>query len=191
MPTTLVKSDPTRPISTDESLEQYREFVANVAARADATVILNRDHMHASVVVAQLFAASNHEMIFLTGNLNSAVYGGPDVVGAALEFLRRSPNARIRVLHELPLEMHNELVSAICSDDFKSRVSFTQVPTHLVEGYNCHFAVGDAVNLRFEESRDAFEAMVRFGDHANARKLVDFFDFLERKAKALNLNLAG
>lgn len=163
----------------NEELQEYRNFVARVAEAADGTTILNRSPKHASVIIEYLFRKSRHEMKILTGELHSGVYGHSSVIDAATSFLRDNPSARISIKSEKEIAQdRHPLLVAIDRAGFKDRISVETLSTDQARS-PFHFAVGDGIHFRFEQSPPSYEALAQFGGEKFGSRLVKVFSALK------------
>lgn len=161
----------------------YREFVAKVAAgERPSTIILNRDTLHAAVIMEQLFQDAGKEVRILTGALSDEVYGQPHVVGAAVAFLKRG--GRLQILTESAIEpTQNALLAAVEGERLSERIVRSVVPKSDQRDYTFHFAVNDRDSFRFEENRCNREASVQFGEPEFSATLRAIFDSLRAGAE--------
>lgn len=155
----------------------YREYVRTVAdGEWPSDLILNRSAGHAGIIIENLFRKAIASVEILTGRLNRDVYGVPEVVAAAENFLRTRSDAKIHILSEEAIDRNRHpLLARLVQVGLSDRVEISVVPESVRETFSFHFAVADGACFRFEESRDKFDAVVQFGEPEVGRRLHEKF----------------
>jgi hypothetical protein len=162
------------------SIEEYRNRVLAAARRRDGSPIYNASIEHARVIIETMFLSADGEMSILSGSLNPQVYGGYDVVSAALGFVRRS-GTNMRILleeREQIVYQDNPFVHLL---SVANRVQFRLVSDH--DQYKYHFMVSGCDSYRYEQDRGAPEAIAAFGHESGGKVLCEVFDILWDKAR--------
>lgn len=158
------------------TLDEYRDRVNRIAGERSGGAIYNGSVEHAAVVVEALLANASSEVMILTGNLNTRVYGRDDVVMQAKLFLANNADNRVRILMEEDNPRNRRLhplLQELCSyEGFSARY----VPQDLQESYGFHFAVADDDCYRFEEDKSKPFAVGVFGDEERGSRLKRFFE---------------
>ena len=131
---------------------------------------------HAAIVVETLFATARDEVMILTGNLNTRVYGRDEVVLQAKLFLASDAENRMRIILEedrLENRRLHPLLQGLSS--FKG-LSVRHAPPDLQESYGFHFVAADQDCYRFERDKTKSSAIAAFGDNKRCPLLTDFFE---------------
>jgi len=139
-----------------------------------------------------LFRHSRDTLRILTRRLSADVYGVPEVVEAAVGFLRRNRDASIQILAEWGVDRAtNPLLQRLDAEGFTEQVSLRFVRPSVRDKYKFNFSVGDEQSYRYEEFRDRREALVQFGGEAFASGLVRTFDSLANTTTDAYVESAG
>jgi len=174
-------------VQAPEDLQAYRAYVERVATEENPeTVIRNRSIKHASVIVEFIFRRARQHVEILTGTLRDDVYGTPEAIGAAIDFLRRSPTARIDILSEAPIGALDRFLVAVAAAGFGDRVHRWIVPADVQLTYQHHIVVADSRCFRFEPARTAFEAFVQFGNEERGAFFHNIFASLQARSELVH-----
>lgn len=157
------------------SLDEYRKRVHSAAIRRDGSPIYNASIEHARVVIETICLYTDGEMKILSGSLNPKVYGGYEVVSAALAYLRRSGSTMKILLEEKePIVYQDNPFVHLLS--MTNKVEFRFVPDNQQKRYKFHFLVSGCDSYRYEKNRDAPAAIGAFGHTVGGKVLCDVFD---------------
>lgn len=158
------------------TLDEYRVRVNRIAGERSGGAIYNGSLEHAAVVVEALFTNARSEVMILTGNLNTRVYGRDDVVMQAKLFLANDADNRLRVLIEEDKPQNRELHPLLRRLSEYKGFSIRHVPESLQASYGFHFVAADDDCYRFEEDKSKPFAVGVFGDEERGSRLKRFFE---------------
>ena len=158
------------------TLDEYRDRVNRIAGKRSGGAIYNGSLEHAAVVVEALLTNANREVMILTGNLNTRVYGRDDVVMQAKLFLANNADNRLRILMEED-DMRNRRLHPLLRElsEYEG-FSVRHVPEGIQAAYGFHFVAADDDCYRFERDKSKPFAIAAFGDKKGGGGLASFFD---------------
>jgi hypothetical protein len=172
------ETSPALPIEESASeLDDYRRFVERIADAADGKVIFNRSIAHAGVVISNIFRISQASVDILTGSLDPVVFGVPEVLEQAKQFVLRA--GHVRIISEFDISSDHPLLRTL--------KEFAVIPDHQVltarypfpdKELAFHFALGDGRHFRFEPDKSKTEAFAQFGEAGIGGQLMQTFDQL-------------
>jgi hypothetical protein len=125
--------------------------------------IFNGSAEHASVIVENLFRIANHHVRILSGDLDARVYGNPNVVQRAQEFLGHSDHKLDILVEDANFNSTHPFLRALHSN---ANASIKLISPALSEGISYHFMTADEDCYRFEEQKGSHKAVAAFGDQA-------------------------
>jgi hypothetical protein len=165
--------------SGSRDIATYREFVRTVATEGTgkSRVIANSSAEHAAVILEQLFVMAQHEVLIVTHELFPAVYAQPEVIDAAVAFLKRDLSTKLSVRLETEVEATHPFIAAARAAG-GNRVMFDRIPGVVQSNYGYNFAVADGVHYRFEEDRNNHTAIIRFRDPDVGHSLEEAFAWI-------------
>jgi hypothetical protein len=155
----------------------YSQNVAELARRADGSLIINRTPEHAAVIVEWIFRCSFELIEILTSRLSLLVYSNPELIDQALHFLNRRTDASICILTETSIDPRSHpFFRAILAAGFADRVKLRLISAEsLLKAYEFNFALGDSRHFRLEKSRNSFDSIAQFGAPDIGEKLHNTF----------------
>jgi len=168
-------------------IESYKALVDRCARERLDHVISNGSPVHARVLISKLFETARHGAFIVSGKLLNAtesgveVYAYPDVVRAAMGFLRR-PGSSLQIILEDPIDllMENKFLASTINDvDRKGDVIVYPGTKAVNTTRSPHLMVTDALAYRLELDNKEFEAFANFGDDATAISVQNLFKKLE------------
>ena len=160
---------------TDPMLLNYGNLIAQRIEKRDGTPIPNGTLAHASLLVEAMFRHASSAVRILTGELNARVYGTPEVISRAQEFLANSEHT-LEIIFEgdfddAELKRHPLLASVN-----PSNVKLFRLNADLKSKVRAHFAIMDTDSYRFEADKLKPSAVAAFGDKSFARDLLNVFE---------------
>lgn len=170
--------------------ELYISQRAEEALKPDgqpSEVIFNRSPLHAAVLLKQLIWHARQDIRILSGYLNPSVYGRPDVVSIATDFMTRKHGRATILLDWHPdgcsldqrasfLETHPLLSAMRAAASSPEQLRVWSVPEPVAALYSFHFMVADRASFRFEQDRKKFDAVAQFGNPSLGDKFVQRFE---------------
>jgi hypothetical protein len=178
----------------EQDVDAYREYVADRAEKEPYEVFLNRYPEHAAVIIEFLFRKANQKVEILTGKLSPKIYGDPDTVRAAINFLDRTaklaqsagPRLCILTEDEISPESHPLFVRARESK-FLALIALRHVPTIIKHTYQFHFTIADSKHYRCKEVRRLPEAVVQFNAPDAGANLHSIFEKVFERSEPRDL----
>lgn len=162
-----------------EHLAAYAALIAERLTKHDGTPIPNGTVAHASMLVEAMFKNASNSVRILTGELNARVYGTPEMIAAARQFLVNSDH-QLEVLFEGNFD-DNEAVRhpLLAAVGHFSNVKLWRLKPSLRERVLSHFSLMDSDCYRFEGDKSKPSAIAAFGDAQFTKKLSDIFNNLK------------
>lgn len=158
------------------TLDEYRTRVNRIARERSGGAIYNGSIEHAAVVVEALFTNARTQVMILTGNLNTRVYGRDDVVMQAKLFLANNADNRLRILMEEDNPRNRRLHPLLRGLSEYEGFSVRHVPESIQTSYGFHFVAADNDCYRFEEDKSKPFAIGVFGNEERGSLLKRFFE---------------
>ncbi|MDE0002521.1 MAG: hypothetical protein OXQ29_07490 [Rhodospirillaceae bacterium] len=159
--------------------------------------IKNTKPAHTVYILNKFFSCARREVRIYTGRLSRSIgalraYADPDIVGSAIEFLRREDSRlSIVILGEpdvepgQPIGSHPLLVAISQADGIRGSVRVARGDPSEWKEFPYHFMIMDSEAVRIEFDGNCTDAAARFGDAHFTARLVRVFDELERSGTPL------
>jgi hypothetical protein len=168
----------------EDELQAYRDFVA--ATAATSKVIINRDEIHAAVLMAQIFRSSRERVDLITRSLEHEAFQQPELIQAAVDFLRSSylhlPS--LRVLFAQGDARSTAIWRQLMANGLEGAVELVKIPQMLWDRYPCEIMIGDRAHFRFQPGPTS-EAFIRFGDPHLGQQVQSRFDEILKHVQIL------
>ena len=161
-------------------LLNYRDLIAKRIADRDGTPLPNGTLLHAAMLMEAMFSAASKSIRILTGSLNARVYGSPEVIACARQFLATSGHT-LEVIFED--ELDDDAVARhplLASLGPGANVRLWKLDPTLRKKITSHFALMDDDSYRFEADKAKPSAIAAFGDRAFCKSLSTFFEALKK-----------
>jgi hypothetical protein len=141
-------------------IDKFREHVRALAALRQGDLIYNATPDHASVIIEQLFASANDHARILSGELQASIYGNPNIVQRAKEFLGHSDHHL-----EILVERHtfNRTHPLIAEIGRAQNLTISAIKPDVSARIGYHFMTADDDCYRFERRKDSCVAIAAFG----------------------------
>lgn len=168
-------------------IEDFRRHVSGLAARREGDLIYNATPEHASIIIAQLFASAKDNARILSGELVASIYGNPEIVQRAKEFLGHSDHHLEILVERQTFNRSHPLISEIGqAPNLKISVLRPEVSSRI--GY--HFMTADNDCYRFERMKDSCVAIAAFGGGEDnpAQHLNGIFDQVGKSATKIDMD---
>lgn len=143
----------------------------------DGTPLYNWSLNHAAVLAEEMFGNANEGVNIFSGNLNARVYGTPNLIQKAQQFLSDNTH-KVRILIENPDIVDPKDHPFVREFSGNDDVEFRALPQHLHAATDYHFIVMDSDSYRFEGNKSEPTAIAAFGDQAGGKRLTEIFDSL-------------
>jgi hypothetical protein len=160
-------------------LLNYRELIAKRIAERDGTPLPNGTLAHASVLIEAMFGAASKSIRILTGSLNARVYGTPEVIVCAQQFLA-NPIHSLEIIFEDDLDddaiARHPLLASLGPG---ANAKLWKLKPAFRKKIESHFALMDDDSYRFEADKTQPSAIAAFGDKGFYNTLSTFFDALK------------
>lgn len=166
-------------------LKEYRTRVKMLSDLRNGGLVFNGSAEHASVIVENLFRVANHHVRILTGDLDARVYGNPNVIQRAEEFLSYSDHKIDILVEDASFNGSHPFVRAVVNRD---NVTLMEIDSNLSEGIPYHFMTADEDCYRFEEMKGSHKAIAAFGDQA-AMNLNGIFSTIHKHSTSIKEKL--
>lgn len=166
-------------------IESFKEHVQMLAARRQGDLIYNATPDHASVIIAQLLASARENARILSGELIASIYGSPDIVQRAKEFLGHSDH-RLEILIER--ETFNRSHPLISEIGLLPNLTISLLRPDVSAQIGYHFMTADDDCYRFERQKDSCVAIAAFGgDNNPAAHLNGIFQQVAQHAEKIDM----
>ncbi len=158
------------------TLDEYREHVLRLAKEGSSETIFNGSSDHAAIVTEIMIEEADHNVCILSNAFDQRVYGNPDVIRAASQFLS-DPDNKLNLLVEKDLTP-GDIIKNPFLDVVRHfpNVRMRRVSEDRQKDYNYNFAVVDDISIRFESDRRDHNAVVAFKRKKDAKLLKSIFD---------------
>jgi len=163
--------------SKREELQEYRELISELADAADGRVVFNRDFDRAAIILEFLFAKSRREVDIVTRNLIEKIFAKPELVSAAIRFLKHD-GARLNIVSEEKIPPTHPLIRALNDGGLGERVDLRVMPSDMKAQVKFYLAVGDDRHFRFEQEprpHEICDAVVQFGGSELGKEISEKF----------------
>lgn len=174
---------------TDESaaaaelhLQDYRALIWDSIRKRDGTPIPNGTLAHATILMEAFFKTAAKQIYILTGELNPRVYGTPEVVASARQFLADADHS-LEIIFEGDFDENqtarHPLLSAIGPG---AKLKVWKLDPKFRKNVPAHFALMDTDSYRFEADKTQSSAVAAFGDKEFTSLLTTVFQALRDRA---------
>jgi hypothetical protein len=171
---------PTTPVV---SIDQYKELVDRCARERLDYIISNGLPSHARVLIAKLFETARQSVSIVSRHLtdvtgaNEDIYGDPNVIAQAVQFLRREGTRLEIILDEaVHFGTKNRFLHTVIGDEGRKGDVVLYPDTGIIKNNKTpHFMVTDALAYRFEIDDKRVTALANFGDKRTATLLQALF----------------
>lgn len=159
--------------------------------------IKNTKPSHTVYILNKFFLCARRDVRIYTGRLSRSIgalraYADPDIVGSAIEFLRREDSRlSIVILGEpdvdpgQPIGSHPLLAAISQADGIRGSVRVARGDPSEWKEFPYHFMIMDSEAVRIEFDGNCTDAAARFGDAHFTGRLVRVFDELARSGTPL------
>lgn len=160
-------------------IDTYRECVEHLMNARSQKPISNGLPQHAAVLFESFFKNAKNSVKIFCRNLDRRVFDNPDVIGAAVDALKRDVSIEIIVQEK---SQAADFVAEL--SDWKEKnikLNFFDdagTKSRVVQNMNENFAVMDGDAYRFEPSKHEVKATACMNDLQAAEKLTKIFNML-------------
>ena len=185
-----------RRAAAEEDRAYFRRIDDALKYRANRK-IKNTKPAHTVYILNKFFSCARRDVRIYTGRLSRSIgalsaYADPEIVGSAIEFLRREDSRlSIVILGEpdvdpgQPIGSHPLLAAISEADGIRGTVRVARGDTSEWKEFPYHFMIMDSEAVRIEFDGNCTDAAARFGDAHFAGRLVRIFDELARSGTPL------
>ncbi len=186
------------PKELDETDERaYRRLVDDALRYKVNRKIINRKPAHAVYVLRRFFECARNDVRIYTGRLSRSIgnvraYADPEIVAAAVEFLRREESRLSIVILGAPdvdpgqpLESHPLLAAISEAEGIRGTVCVSRGDLREWKDFPYHFIIMDREAVRIEFDGNSVDAALRFGDAHFVSRLVRIYDEFEQNGSSL------
>jgi hypothetical protein len=166
----------------DLVLLNYRDLIAKRIADRDGTPLPNGTLLHAAMLMEAMFSSASKSIRILTGSLNARVYGSPEVIACARQFLATSGHSLEIIFED---EIDEDAVARhplLASLGPGANVRLWKLKSVFRKKIVAHFALMDDDSYRFEADKTKPSAIAAFGDKVFCKTLSGFFETLQKYA---------
>ena len=169
-------------------MKRYIEYISKLANGRINENFSNSDDEHALEVLIKIFQISNETIRIFAGSLCSDVPNHPRYIAALSDFIERGGRVRI-LLNNFNKEnakksnLFKRLAYYASLENIDIRLHTTKIKPYLIKDPQrkpVHFTVGDANAYRIETDIEKRTANCNFNNPEGAKKLIAFFDQIER-----------
>lgn len=159
--------------------------------------IKNCKPAHAVYILNKFFSCARRDVRIYTGCLSRSIgalraYADPEIIGSAIEFLRREHSRlSIVILGEpdvdpgQPIDSHPLLAAIAEAEGIRGTVRVARGDPSEWKEFPYHFMIMDSEAVRIEFDGNCADAAARFGDAHFTGRLVRVFDELARSGTTL------
>ena len=158
------------------TLDEYRNRVNTIAWKRSGNSIYNGTLAHAAAVVEALLANARKDVMILTTDLNTRIFGRDDIVMHAKLFLASDAGNRLRILMEVDKPQNRRLHPLLQGLAEYGGLSLRHVPEDLQASYGFHFVAADDDCYNFGRDKSKPFAIATFGNKESSSGLVRFFE---------------
>jgi hypothetical protein len=170
---------------------QYRKLISDSIAKRDGSPIPNGTNRHASMLIEAMFANAQKAVRILTGELDARVYGTPEIIREAGQFLANSDHS-LTVIAESGFDddeiSRHPLLSTIQAS---ANFHLYRATPELTSVLKFHFALMDDDSYRFEADKSKTAAIAAFGDKPFAQTLAGLFEAIHGVAQEIRKPVAA
>jgi hypothetical protein len=169
-------------------IETFRDHVRTLAARRQGDLIYNATPEHASVIIAQLLASAKDRARILSGELVASIYGSPEIIQRAKEFLGHSDHHLEIIVERRTFNRSHPLIAEIGR---APNLTISHLRPNVGSRIGYHFMTADEDCYRFEREKDSCVAIAAFGENGQspARHLNGIFDQIAKSADKIDMEL--
>ena len=179
-------------------MNDYKEYVEQLACSRENEVFFNSGPVHAAVVMSRIFKHSNDIVRIFSGGFNGDVSNDEEYLKYLEGFLKK-PQSKIICIVENDLTntpSPSRIFNVLKKYPSKVEIYLTTIKvryTSDISGINkfIHFTVGDKTMLRIETGINEYVAQVNFGDEPLAKKYIDLFDDILKTKNLKKLSLCS
>lgn len=160
-------------------MDEYLQLIEKAIKNRDGTPLPNGTLDHARMLMEAMFRTASKSLRILTGTLNARVYGTPEAIERAKQFLA-NPAHTLSIIFEEPFTAEqadrHPLLAAV---RHFPNVKLYSLKPELRDRISSHFAVTDEDSYRYEADKTKPSAVAAFGDKEGmAGTLTKTFDLL-------------
>ena len=182
--------------SQEEMLEEYREYLLELANNKSEEIFTNGGLSHASILMSVLLSQTNNKACFFSEGFSSEVIREPYL--SALKSLLNKKNIEIKILLESDAYINENPMALIRHERDCRTKEQGAIEVRLIKEedkkhiYNelkcerCNFSVFDQNMCRFEYDPQYFKAYGSFNNTANSKFLCNLFDKAFQAATVIN-----
>lgn len=156
--------------------DEYRDRVNTIAWNRSGNSIYNGTLSQAVAVVEALLTNARKDLMILTRDLNTRIFGRDDIVMHAKLFLASDAGNRLRIMMEVDKPQNRRLHPLLQGLAEYEGFSLRHVPDDLQSSYGFHFVAADDDCYNFGRDKSKPFAIATFGDKESASGLTKFFD---------------
>ncbi len=170
-------------------MNEYFDFVENLAKNKEDKMFFNSGPIHASIVMSRIFEYAKDEIKIFCGGFSGAVSNDPLYLNSLERFLKRE-NTKLKILVENYDDHKNSKIYSVLKKYPKVQILVTSERVkNNVSNKPIHFTIGDNKMLRLETNPDDFTAQVNF-NASNSEILVNLFNKMYTNNTNIEINLA-
>jgi hypothetical protein len=162
--------------------DTYRALILERLQARDGTPIPNGTIAHAALLVEAMFKNASDKIRILTGELNARVYGAPEIVAAARQFLADADHS-LEIIFECEFNdndaARHPLLAALGPG---ANVTLWRLEPKFRQAVTAHFALMDEDSYRYEADKTKDSAVAAFGDREFTESLIRLFENMKAKA---------
>lgn len=143
----------------------FREHVRTSAALRQGDLVYNATADHASIIIEHLFASARDRVRILSGELVASIYGNPNIVQRAKEFLGHSDHHLDILVERHTFNKTHPLIEEIGEAE---NLAISLVKPEVSDRTAYHFMTADDDCYRFEARKNSCVAIAAFGSGAKA-----------------------
>jgi hypothetical protein len=163
----------------DFNAESYYWIIDKCAKEKMNFEISNGDSTHAIYLLNTFFKYAKKEICIYTGSLSDSIFGSEQLIGTAINFLKRDKDATVKIVFQESIDresiLSRKFIRSILDNKLIKNRLKVWTASSVFNAITNHFALMDGLAYRFETDHEQKKAIANFGDLASAETLKKAF----------------